>query len=147
MENFIKSMTVGFLTNKRVEKVNFILFCVSMVTIFFTFFLGIYSDVNLDKNSYGTDIFSKAVIEQPIADQNNVLEDIFDEVNYIPSDTKYVVRSGDTLIKILTSFGISYSDAHNMSKGISKVYNLKNLNVGKEVRFIFNGKEGNKIKL
>ncbi|MDA0939336.1 MAG: M23 family metallopeptidase [Proteobacteria bacterium] len=49
------------------------------------------------------------------------------------------IESGDTFCAILQHAGFSAGDSHKIANAISKVYNISNIQVGKQIKFIFSG--------
>jgi murein DD-endopeptidase MepM/ murein hydrolase activator NlpD len=57
------------------------------------------------------------------------------------------VRSGDTLMKILTKAGADRQDSHNAITSLSKLYNPRQLKVGQELTVTFAATEGDATRL
>lgn len=138
-----------FLSLSRLERINFFLFGFAIFCIILNFVFNIQSNIS-------SSIIKPISIEIPF-NQINYNEDIDDESKnvietisdsqFLNNEYSYTVQSGDSLIKILSEIGFNSSDVYSISTQINKLYDVSNIYIGQDIKFLFGSKDGGKIKI
>ena len=76
----------------------------------------------------------------------NAIETISD-AQFLSNEYSYTVQKGDSLIKILSEIGFNSSNVYSISTQINKLYDVSNIYVGQDIKFLFSSKDGGKIKI
>jgi len=137
-----------FLSLTRLERINFFLFGFAIFCITLSFIFNIQSNIS-------SSIIKPISIEIPFSQINynedldeeseNAIETISD-AQFLSNEYSYTVQKGDSLIKILSEIGFNSSNVYSISTQINKLYDVSNIYVGQDIKFLFSSKDGGKIK-
>ena len=138
-----------FLSLTRLERINFFLFGFAIFCITLSFIFNIQSNIS-------SSIIKPISIEIPFSQINynedldeeseNAIETISD-AQFLSNEYSYTVQKGDSLIKILSEIGFNSSNVYSISTQINKLYDVSNIYVGQDIKFLFSSKDGGKIKI
>lgn len=138
-----------FLSLTRLERINFFLFGFAIFCITLSFIFNIQSNIS-------SSIIKPISIKIPFSQINynedldeeseNAIETISD-AQFLSNEYSYTVQKGDSLIKILSEIGFNSSNVYSISTQINKLYDVSNIYVGQDIKFLFSSKDGGKIKI
>lgn len=138
-----------FLSLIRLERINFFLFGLAIFWIILNFIFNIQRNISSSTiKSISINIpFAPINSNENIKCKSKSDTRTISESQFLSKEYSYTVQKGDTLIKILSGIGFNYSDVYSISKQINKVYDISNIYVGQDIKFLFSSQDESRIKV